>query len=117
MSRVADLSGPRFQVQGDQGAYLIEGLDGQEQALSDGVRPDEPVYGVASEETWGMLSVGGSVSRFRTLDGDYPAFYVGLAASILRDEPLPVSAEAALRTLQVIENIYDTVPVRRIDRR
>src|SRR5690606_27378894 len=99
VSRAAAQSGPRFRVLGSEAAYTVYGLDGQEPALKDERWPGSGGYGVTPEAEWGLLGSdgpGGSLVPVPTERGDYPAFYAGVAASILEGAPPPVDPRDAL---------------------
>ena len=102
MSSVAALSGPRFRVLGTAGAYSVDGLDGQEAALKDGVLPSDPDYGATPSSSWGTLS-DGHPERIPTLRGDYAAFYSGVAAAIRGEAAPPVDPHDALEVVRIIE--------------
>ena len=53
-SSVAAAPGPRMRVLGSEGAFVVDGLDGQEDALKRGDRPGEG-WGAEPEERWGRL--------------------------------------------------------------
>jgi predicted dehydrogenase len=109
MSRIGALPGPRFRVLGTKAAYVSYGLDGQELALASGMLPTDDRYGIAPEETWGMLGVSAAghpaPSRIPTERGNYPAFYAGVAAALRGSGAVPVSPEDALEVLKILENI------------
>lgn len=109
MSRIGALPGPRFRVLGTKAGYVSYGLDGQEPALAAGMLPTDPSYGVASEETWGMLGVAApgypAPSRVPTERGNYPAFYEGVAAAVRGSGAVPVAPEDALQVLRILETI------------
>lgn len=109
MSRVAAQSGPRFRVLGDASAYSVHGLDGQEPALKQGVRPGDAAYGTTPEPEWGLVGVDGAaepLTRVPTEAGEYPAFYEQVAASIRTGAPMPVDARSALETVRLIERAH-----------
>ncbi|KQV24887.1 Gfo/Idh/MocA family oxidoreductase [Yonghaparkia sp. Root332] len=109
MSRVAAQSGPRFRVLGDESAFSVHGLDGQEHALRQGMRPGSAGYGTTPESEWGVVGVEGGVPALApvpTEAGDYPAFYAGVAASIRHGAPMPVDARDALETVRLIEEAH-----------
>ena len=78
-SAFAAAPGPRLRVLGDRAAYVVEGLDGQEDALRGGRRPGEgPGWGAAPPENWGRLVKGAESEPVESAPGDWPAFYAGL---------------------------------------
>ncbi len=114
VSRAAAQAGPRFRVLGTEAGYTVYGLDGQEPALKDGRWPGSGGYGVTPEAEWGLLGVdgpGGGLVPVPTERGDYPAFYAGVAASILEGAPPPVDPRDALEVLRVIERAHALSPV------
>ncbi|GAA1697055.1 Gfo/Idh/MocA family oxidoreductase [Microcella alkalica] len=109
MSRVAAQSGPRLRVLGDASAYSVHGLDGQEPALKEGIRPGDPAYGTTPEREWGLLGVDGGAEplmRVPTEAGRYPEFYEQVATSIRIGAPMPVDARSALETVRLIERAH-----------
>jgi scyllo-inositol 2-dehydrogenase (NADP+) len=98
--------GPRFQLHGDGGSFLKQGMDGQEAALRAGRMPTEAGWGQDDPENFALLvQADGTERRLETIPGDYPAFYRGVAASILDGAPPPVTAEQARDVLTVLEAV------------
>ncbi len=109
MSRAAAQAGPRFRVLGSRSAYTVYGLDGQESALKEQRWPGSGGYGVTPEAEWGLLGIDGSdegLTRVPTERGDYPAFYAGVAASILDRAPSPVDPRSALEVVRIHERAH-----------
>ena len=102
MSAVAAQDAPRFRLLGTTGAFTKWGLDGQEDALRAGARPDGSAWGVEPPERWGTLGVAGQTRRVPTERGDYGAFYAGLARAVRGDAPAPVDVGDAIAVLEVI---------------
>ena len=98
--------GPRFQLHCDRGSFLKHGMDGQEAALRAGRLPTEAGWGGDDPENFALLvQADGTERRVETIPGDYPAFYRGVAASILDGAPPPVTAEQARDVLTVLEAV------------
>ena len=98
--------GPRFQLHGDRGSFLKHGMDGQEAALRAGRLPTEAGWGGDDPENFALLvQADGTERRVESIPGDYPAFYRGVAASILDGAPPPVTAEQARDVLTVLEAV------------
>ena len=102
--------GPRLRVLGSEAAYVHPGLDGQEDALAAGTRPDDPHYGTEPPELWGGLQRGpgsdgrgGAVEPVRSERGWWPAFYVGLVTGLEGAADPPVSVQDALAGLAVLD--------------
>ncbi|MGW0864416.1 Gfo/Idh/MocA family oxidoreductase [Streptomyces sp. NPDC002611] len=99
--------GPRFRVLGSAAGYVKYGLDPQEAALRDGLRPG-PGWGVEPESQWGRVGSGespvtGGGRPEPTLPGDYPAYYAAVAKALLEGGPNPVTALEAAAALDVLE--------------
>lgn len=101
-SAVAPLLGPRFRVLGSRAGYVVNGLDGQEDALRSGARPG-PGWGAVEPERWGVLGAGDRVEPVASLPGDYPAYYARLAAALTDGAPVPVDPNDSVRGLQILE--------------
>lgn len=112
MNTMAPLSGPRFRVLGSTGAYTTWGLDGQEAALTAGMSPHDPDYGVTAEEHWGIAGAEGTPTPIPPERGDYGAFYRALARAILEGEPVPVDPADAVEALELIERAHKSAQQR-----
>ncbi|HEU5224373.1 MAG TPA: Gfo/Idh/MocA family oxidoreductase [Actinomycetota bacterium] len=103
MSVLAAIPGPRMRVLGMGAAYEKFGLDGQERALSEGARPDDPDWGREPPDRWGRLSTGDGARAVETEPGAYPEFYPGIAASLRDGTPPPVDPNDSVMGLEIIE--------------
>ncbi|RLL67063.1 oxidoreductase [Streptomyces sp. Z26] len=104
MSATSAQLGPRFRVLGSAAAYVKHGLDPQEAALRAGARPgDDAPWGTEPEAEWGALGSLDGTEPVRTLPGDYPAYYAGIATALRTGTPPPVTAREAAATLRVLE--------------
>ncbi|MFF9198559.1 Gfo/Idh/MocA family oxidoreductase [Streptomyces sp. NPDC014779] len=101
--------GPRFRVLGRTAGYVKYGLDPQEAALREGLRPEPGTpWGVEPEELWGRLGAGespltGGGTPVETLPGAYPAYYEAVAAALRGTGANPVTAHEAAAALDVLE--------------
>ncbi|MEV4435246.1 Gfo/Idh/MocA family oxidoreductase [Streptomyces sp. NPDC049555] len=109
MSATAAQLGPRFRVLGSTAGYVKYGLDPQEAALREGLRPGTASsWGVEAESAWGRLGAGespltGGGEPVRTLPGDYPAYYAAVAEALRTGGEPPVTAREAAAALRVLE--------------
>ncbi|MFF4958469.1 Gfo/Idh/MocA family oxidoreductase [Streptomyces sp. NPDC001222] len=99
--------GPRFRVLGSTAGYVKHGLDPQEAALREGLRPGAD-WGREPESLWGRIGAGespltGGGSPVPTLPGDYPAYYAAVAEALRAGGPNPVTAHEAAAALDVLE--------------
>ena len=93
---------PRFRVLGADAAYVVEGLDEQEDALRAGQRPG-PGWGEVPEERWGRRYAGDASRPVRTLPGQWPVFYAEVAAALRGEGPPPVDPRDAVASTMVLE--------------
>ncbi|WP_422396941.1 Gfo/Idh/MocA family protein [Streptomyces gobiensis] len=104
VSATAAQPGPRFRVLGSAAAYVKYGLDPQEAALRAGARPGADAdWGVEPESAWGTLGSLDESRPLRTLNGDYPAYYAGIAAALRGAAAPPVTGGEAAAVLRVLE--------------
>ena len=103
MSAVAAQLGPRLRVLGSKAAYLVDGLDCQEDALRAGADPASPGWGRESLKRWGKLVVGDSVRSVSRGPGAYPMFYQGVRDALCLAGPVPVDPMDAVATLRVLD--------------
>jgi scyllo-inositol 2-dehydrogenase (NADP+) len=101
-SAVTAAPGPRLRVLGSKAAFVVEGLDGQEGDLRDGLRPGR-------DEPWGRgppgrLVRGDDETEIESERGDWPAFYRGVERWLRGPgRPPPVDPRDAVRVLEVID--------------
>ena len=102
-SMLAAAPGPRMRLVGLGGTYETFGLDGQEDALRAGGRPDDTGWGLEPPATWGTLADGASARSVPTERGDYPYFYASVARHLRGGGPVPVDPADAVAVLEIIE--------------
>jgi predicted dehydrogenase len=103
MSTVAALPQARMRLLGLTGAYVKDGLDGQEEALRDGRRPGEPDWGREPPERWGRLARDGQTTQIETEPGAYERFYAGVERWLREGAPPPVDPADAVIGLEILE--------------
>ena len=103
-SAVAADVGPRLRVLGSRAAYVVEHVDGQEEALREGRRPsDSGDWGAEPEERWGELVRGDQREPIRSENGAWPLFYEGFGRSLRAEQPPQVDPSDAVTVLEVLE--------------
>jgi predicted dehydrogenase len=112
-STLAAQPGPRFAVHGTLGSFTVEGLDGQEDVLKTGQRPDTVPAGSWGHETrqarLALASGDGAApdtlrhEALALLPGDYPAYYAGIRAALLGLGENPVPVDGALLVQQLLD--------------
>ncbi|MFI9644182.1 Gfo/Idh/MocA family oxidoreductase [Micromonospora sp. NPDC051925] len=103
MSAVTAQLGPRLRVLGDRAGYTCHGLDGQEEALRLGGRPDAPGWGEVTPDRYGLLGAGDDLRPEPTDPGRYQDFYAQVEAALRNGGPLPVDPRDAVHTVELIE--------------
>jgi scyllo-inositol 2-dehydrogenase (NADP+) len=104
MSLFAAAPGPRLRVLGTRAAYVVDHVDGQEDALRAGRRPDDPTpWGVEPQARWGRLVQGETSEPVPSERGEWPVFYTELERALRAGGPPPVDPADAIATLKVIE--------------
>jgi predicted dehydrogenase len=100
---VVGAPGPRLRVLGEEAAYVVEGLDGQEDALRAGHRPPSASWGQEPEERWGRLVKGDEAEVVRSERGRWDLFYAEVERCLREGAPPPVDASDAVHVLDVLE--------------
>ncbi|MGH2507498.1 MAG: Gfo/Idh/MocA family oxidoreductase [Ktedonobacteraceae bacterium] len=107
MSSVTRIPGPRMRICGLRGTYEKWGMDPQEEALRNGIRPDHPDWGREPREKWGHLSTDISGIHIdgpiEMLPGAYEQFYTFLRIALVMGGPPPVDVLEVVDVLRVIE--------------
>lgn len=100
LSATAAHLGPRLRLLGSRAALVVEGLDGQEQALRSGRRPG-PGWG--EDAAPALLVVGQERTSVRPEPGDYRLFYAGVRDAVRGAGPVPVDPSEVLQVLRVLD--------------
>jgi predicted dehydrogenase len=103
VSAVAADLGPRLRVLGSRAAYVVNGLDCQEDSLRAGDDPARPGWGRESPGRWGRIVVGDQSHTVARGPGQYQAFYPKVRDALRLAGPLPVKPEDAVMTLRVLD--------------
>ena len=114
MSAMAAQSGPRLSAYGSDGTFIKYGLDPQEESLKRGLRPGRSGWGDESPDQWATLVANGVRSTIPSRRGAYEAFYAGVAATLARGAPPPVTVADAAAGLGVLEAAHRAAADRRV---
>ncbi|GAB3973976.1 Gfo/Idh/MocA family oxidoreductase [Actinoallomurus acanthiterrae] len=97
--------GPRFRASGTAGAYVVDGVDGQEAALLAGATPASAGerWGAEPQERWGQVLCGDHAEPAPTERGRWDVFYPAFAAAVRGTGPLPVDPWDAVTTATVLD--------------
>jgi scyllo-inositol 2-dehydrogenase (NADP+) len=104
-SAVTAAPGPRLRVLGSLGAFVVDEVDGQEDALRSGLRPGagpEP-WGEVPPGSWGRLVRGDDREPVPSERGAWPAFYSAVSEWVRSGGEPPVDPADAVRVLEVVE--------------
>jgi predicted dehydrogenase len=103
-SAVTAAPGPRLRVLGSAAAFVVDGVDGQEEALRNGLRPgqDEP-WGQEPPGNWGRLVTGDRAEVVPSVRGAWPEFYAGVERWLRSGGDPPVDPADAVRVLEIVE--------------
>lgn len=114
MSSVAAQCGPRMRVLGSRAAYTSFGLDGQENALRNGARPDRADWSEAVEDGQGYLTSGSEEKAIQNDPGAYLSFYESVAEAIREGKPAPVDPWEAITGLEIVAAAQHSSAERRV---
>jgi predicted dehydrogenase len=97
----------RFRVLGTEGAYVVGGVDGQEDALRAGRTPasEGPAWGVEPETAWGHVVRGAEQVAVPSERGRWDTFYPAFAAAVRGTGRLPVDPREALAALEILDAV------------
>ncbi|KPL11990.1 MAG: oxidoreductase [Bacteroides sp. SM23_62] len=100
--------GPRFMLHGTEGSFLKHGIDPQEEALKKGDLPGSPGWGAEPEEEWGRLNteIGPYDGPYKTLPGNYGAYYENIYQVLTGQADPAVTAAQANMVVRVIEAAF-----------
>jgi scyllo-inositol 2-dehydrogenase (NADP+) len=103
-SAVAGAPGPRLRVLGSQAAFVVDELDGQEDALRDGLRPATASnWGSEPESRWGRLARGEASEPVQSENGAWPRFYEQVGLALQGEGSMPVDPRDAVNVLEILE--------------
>jgi predicted dehydrogenase len=104
-SWVQGAPGPRLRVTGTTGTYLVDLMDGQEDALKAGRTPatEGDRWGVEAEPHWGRIRRGPGAERVPSERGRWDTFYPAFAAAVRGTGPVPVDPWDAVAALDVLD--------------
>jgi predicted dehydrogenase len=104
-SWVQGAPGPRFRVTGTSGTYVVDGVDGQEDALIEGRTPatEGDRWGVEPAGRWGLVRRGAGSEVVPTERGRWDIFHPAFAAAVRGDGPVPVDPWDAVASMAVLD--------------
>ncbi len=108
--------GPRFQVDGSAGGFLINGFDVQESQLKAGGSPAAlgDAWGVEDASAYGILTAADGRRPVPSERGRWDTFYPSAAAAVRGSGPVPVPAADAVATAEIIDAAFLSAAERRV---
>lgn len=94
---------PRFAIHGDKGSFVKHGIDPQEAVLRAGGSPTDAGYGVEPPSAWGQIVTDAGSRAWPSERGDWRRFYAGIVDAIRNGTPPPVTADAAIAGLTLLD--------------
>ena len=98
--------GPRFRVTGKAASYVVDGVDGQEDALLAGQTPATlgADWGAEPQSRWGRVHRGDDNGEtVPTVAGAWHTSYPAFAAAVRGEGPVPVEPRDAIATAGVLD--------------
>lgn len=97
--------GPRLQIQGSLGGYVVDGFDVQEAQLKAG---DDPAalgarWGLEDSSVYSTLTTAAGSAALPTERGRWDTFYPAAAAAVRGRGPVPVDPADAVETAKIID--------------
>ncbi len=87
---------------GTRGAFVVDALDGQEDALRATGHPSTGGF-VEDASRWGRLVRGDSSVEVPSEPGRWDSFYPQVASAVAGEGPMPVDPRDSVSALEVIE--------------
>jgi len=101
---------PAYSIHGTKGSFIKSKADIQETELQKEIKPNTANWGIEPETEKGLLHTienGTSKKEYIiTEQGNYMAYYNGIAETIINNKPLPVTAEEATEVIKIIEAAF-----------
>jgi scyllo-inositol 2-dehydrogenase (NADP+) len=113
-SALSAAPGPRLRVLGDRAAFIVDHLDGQEDALRAGFVPDERLTELEPPDRWGRLLRGDATEPVPSIPGRWIDFYAGMINSLRHGGPLPVDIADAVRGLEIVDAARESADAKRV---
>jgi scyllo-inositol 2-dehydrogenase (NADP+) len=102
-SALSAAPGPRLRVLGDRAAFIVDHLDGQEEALRAGFVPDQHRLELEPSDRWGRLLHGDTSDPVPSIPGRWVDFYAAMINGLRHGGPLPVDIADAVRGLEIVD--------------
>lgn len=98
----------RYKLLGTEGKFIKFGMDPQEEKLRAQQDYLVPGWSIDPSSFWGTLTTEQHSQQITPVEGGYENYYLGVAAAISDDKPLPVTADQSLLVIKLIELIRES---------
>lgn len=107
-SKLNHLSCRELRLYGEAGSYVAQSSDVQARDIFAGKRPasDRAGWGFEPPEHWGTLHTAAGNERIPAVQGAYHDYYQAFAAAVKNGSAPPVTAEQAIRVLEVLDAAF-----------
>jgi len=97
--------GPRLRVTGTTGTFIVDGVDGQEEALIAGRTPagEGDRWGAEPEARWGRLYRGDAGKPVPSERGRWDTYYPAFAAAVRGEGAVPVDPWDVVAAIEVLD--------------
>jgi scyllo-inositol 2-dehydrogenase (NADP+) len=97
--------GPRYRLLGSHSSLVTSGIDVQEQHIQSGMQPDDPLFGIASPESYAILTnnESGIKEMISPERGAWLDYYIKFRQCLEHGAPVPVSATEARAAIAVVQ--------------
>ena len=106
----------RMRVIGTEGAYVVGGVDGQEDALRAGLTPatEGDAWGIEPEAAWGEIRQGAVFAPVASERGRWDRYYPDFARAVRGEAPLTVDPASAVEVLDVLDAMVTSANENRV---
>jgi predicted dehydrogenase len=100
--------GPRSVLHGTRGSWMKYGADVQERQLVEGLRPDDPAFGLDPDESISIDGATGTKTMIPSPRGDQRMYYVGIRDAILGKRQAHITAADAVAVMAILETSFES---------
>ncbi len=98
---------PAFVLHGSNGSFIKQRTDIQEEQLLNGIKPDDPAYGIEHPDQQGILTLidqegNKSISHIPSKPGSYLSVFEAVYQTLIHKKPYPVTWEDILTQLEIL---------------
>jgi predicted dehydrogenase len=99
---------PRAVLHGTRGSWMKYGADVQERQLVEGMRPDDPAFGIDPDDSIFIDGATGTRTLIPSPRGDQRQYYIGIRDAILGDRQPFIPAADAVAVMAILETTFES---------